>query len=227
MRYMELHDRQSLLRQLSGANGVAARDGRQAAESLGEVTCRSGCANCCYSKIITDVTDGIGIYLYLRSEGRWTPEFRQRLVEADRGMTEHTHLTWAQKRVPCPFLDEKSPGEGVCSVYPVRPLGCSMTFSVGGDPKKCAELGEVEGGQIQIMIRSPSMMNLMMKKMMLGARLGEAYTLNTLPGAVLIGEAIVEGMLLPDDVYGVPYDMSMTEPPGHTAQAFDSVAKVR
>jgi Fe-S-cluster containining protein len=221
---MELHTRVSLLRKVVGSTGVLARDSRASVESdMGEVTCKPGCANCCYPKILVDTKEGILMYLQLRADGRWNPELRAKLVEADAEMTNHTHYTWALKRKPCPLLDEMAPGRGLCTVHPVRPLGCALTFSVGGDPSRCAEVGYVPGGQIQVVYHGPSMQSYLFDSLALRTILGGLYGYSTLPGAVLRGEAIVEGQLMPE-VKFLPHDDADGPP---VAQIFDSTAEVR
>jgi Fe-S-cluster containining protein len=195
-----------LLRKLKQLTADLAYESRIEATKVGKLTCKPGCAFCCYPKILTAAWDGLTIYLYLKATGRWTPEFRERLVAADIMMTKFTHDSWLGQKVPCVFLDQEVSGpmgEGMCSIYEVRPVGCLSTFSVTPDPRDCAR---VDGHNV-ICVMQPSRPE--------GVKANLAYAtlykeimaeyiqypkIATMPGAVLIGEAIAEKLPLPDSV---------------------------
>ncbi len=169
--------------------------GRRAIErEHGEVTCKPGCAYCCYAKIIVHVADGIIIYLALRPQ--WTPTLERKLIDADRALTAASHAEWLGKRRPCVFLREERFGKGTCSIYPQRPIACAITFSVNPDPSCCA----IPGGRDLATVKSDR----------IGKVFGQLHAdvavsfkqthswMFTMPGAVLYGRALVEELPLPD-----------------------------
>ncbi len=158
-----------------------------------EPICRSGCAWCCYAKIVMDAGHGAMIALWLELEGQWTPALVERLRAADAAMAPVDHAAWLGSKVPCAFLKPGVvPGQGHCSVYPVRPLCCSGTLSRALDPRECAEVGgkalammDIDGDEplLRYMIEYPEALLL---------HAGETQTrLMTLPGAVLYGHALL------------------------------------
>lgn len=199
----------------------------RASEKGRTVTCEKGCAHCCHQKILVSAADGLAIYVLLRDTGRWTPEMVERLVKADREMTERDHETWFDEKRPCPFLDAETgekAGRGLCTVYGARPIACASTFSWGGDPNYCAvsdgDGKEDERGQSQIVSVSKAMIEYLTTHECLrawvedtvdvdaGADAGadvmfsgimmENVMLMTLPGAVLWAAASVRNEARPD-----------------------------
>lgn len=177
-----------LLRRIrAGTFDVATQSREVAAEQAGSpISCASGCAYCCYQKMTVDIAQGLAIYLYLRPT--WTPELEQRLIDADREQTRHRHVTWFEMRRPCVFLEEESFGRGTCAVYPVRPVACAATVSVG-PPTDCSTVD----GQAQLGVMGPAAMAL--GKLHLEISMGQRDDYcRTLPGAVLAARATVEGL---------------------------------
>ncbi len=159
--------------------------------------CRSGCSWCCYAKIVMDAGHGAMIALYLVQEGLWTAALEARLAAADTAMFRIDHGAWLRSLTPCVFLDAKEPGKGTCSVYPVRPIGCSGTLSSALDPRDCA----VDGGRVLAQLDpSPGLLLHMIElpEAVLNAAGETSTALMTLPGAVLYGHALVTGGPRPD-----------------------------
>jgi hypothetical protein len=154
-------------------------------------TCKNGCAYCCYPKIVINVYAGAMIFLHLRSEGRWTPAMKAKLIVADAVMTPIPHDDYLAKRIPCVFLKEDSYGHGSCSVHPARPFECATTFSDVADPSLCG----VPGGQsLQLVQVDPDIIR---EQILFGFdelldAMGEQTTHRlTLPGAVLYAGALL------------------------------------
>lgn len=171
---------------------VAAGVKSKIAARVGPVTCRPECSYCCYQKILTSPYMGIFIYLYLKREGKWTPELRAKLVQADIDMTARTHKGWLMGRRPCPFLDEKSFGRGVCTVYPVRPEACAVTHSVSGDGALCA----VPGGNNLVSVVDSDAVEPFLIPVMAVQRFCKPVVV-TLPASVLLAEAAIEKKPVP------------------------------
>jgi len=177
-----------LLRKLRVFTSDAAKEVQEFAEEVGPLSCRRGCDNCCRQKVIMTTSEGLGVYLYLRDEGRWSGELEARLAEEDAYATRTSHDEWWREKRACPFLKD-----GECGVYPVRPLGCISTFSTN-DPKFCGAT-EVEPGQGQMQIHAPEAPAMWT----LGSFLtsldngipGSGYM--TLAGAVLAGARLATG----------------------------------
>lgn len=161
------------------------------------VTCRAGCAYCCYQKVLVDAGQGAIIYLYLRQQGRWTPALMEALAAADKAMAPVSHHDWLATRTPCVFLKEERFGEGRCTVYPVRPIGCAATVSTAGDPPMCAVPG-AKGFQALLVFDEPFKVMTDIYSNVMEA-VGETEPMiMTLPAAVLYGHAMVEGLPRPD-----------------------------
>ena len=79
------------------------------------VTCVPGCAHCCYQKLLVTASDGMTIYAHLRQTGRWNQAMIDKLVAADKKMTEMDHFMYFILKTPCPFLVEEKLGWGQCS----------------------------------------------------------------------------------------------------------------
>lgn len=184
-------------------------------------TCKKGCGYCCYQKVVMSAAEGVLIYLFLRDS--WTPALEARLVAADREMTNHTHATWLAARRPCVFLKEDGYGHGACEVYTVRPYACATLYSVTPDPAACG----VVGGRATLMMGNDlaqAWFGDLYSQLL--ATLGETqvhYT--TLPGAVLEGRALVEG-LPPPSIHRLDQAVALAaENP--VAEIFDAIAQVR
>ena len=159
-------------------------------ERLGAVTCKKGCAFCCLAKILIDPGQGALLYLLLREDGKWTPALEARLLAADREMTARTHAQWMAEQRPCVFLRGNA-----CQVYGARPLACATTFSVEPDPAACG----VPGGRNLVHLHSDEMSLLfaLMYRSILDAANVPGGLVMTLPGAVLFGRALIEGLPRP------------------------------
>lgn len=91
------------------------------------------CTNpaCCNQKIFVELFEGLHVAARLERDGRFTPEFRERLQAAADAMTG-TRDEYFRRNIPCVFLED-----GRCSVYEARPVACRGYF-VTTPPENCA-----------------------------------------------------------------------------------------
>lgn len=157
--------------------------------SLGPVVCKSGCTHCCEPKIIITTGEGIIIAAYLAQTKTWAG-MAEKLVEADRLMTEEDHDLYYERRKPCLFLED-----GRCSIYPVRPFACIATHSINPD---CSRAGG-DGADLVYTAR-PNPPFIALIDLYEAVELyftGKPMTLHTLPGAVLMGGHYIAGKSTP------------------------------
>lgn len=105
----------------------------QAREDKTPISCRVGCASCCYHPVHVTILEGILVYRHLVSKGRWTPSFKAKIEEHANSTRDLSYEIWLLSLIPCPLLDE---GTKKCTVYSDRPMQCRATYSLG-DPQLC------------------------------------------------------------------------------------------
>ncbi len=98
-----------------------------------QLSCRKGCANCCYHPVLLSLIEGMHLFRWLTSRGRWTPSFRTRCVEASRATFGQALEIWLLSMPPCVLLDE---AKGLCTAHEARPMACRTVFSLTG-PEAC------------------------------------------------------------------------------------------
>jgi len=96
------------------------------------ISCRTGCANCCHHPFLVTVLEGLLLYRFLASHGKWTPSLRKQVHEARDKTLGLAFEVWLLSNIPCPLLDTRMK----CTAYEARPVHCRTTFSVG-DPELC------------------------------------------------------------------------------------------
>lgn len=201
-----------LLRKIRRTKYKAALDLAEEAErERGPLTCGRGCAECCRQKVLLTESEALGIFLYLRLEGRWTANERARLALADEDMRLTSHKDWFIARKPCPFLG----AHDECTIHPVRPLACMATFSSAGDPKLCAETDPEKHGTYVVGGEGPASKDL---SSLLGSLPNVAF--RTIAGAVLVAGAMVEGRE-PPKVAELP--VLPPRAPDEVIEAFDAL----
>jgi Fe-S-cluster containining protein len=93
---------------------IAANPPRQ------EVACRMGCAHCCHLYVSATAPELLAIAEHV---SKWPQERRDALTGRLRTASQLTRGLSPTERVrlshPCPMLED-----GLCGIYPVRPLGC-------------------------------------------------------------------------------------------------------
>lgn len=101
------------------------------AEGGPSITCRKGCNNCCHHPTTVTIAEGLLIYRWLTSHGRWSPSMRKLAQETSDALLGLSYAVWLLSAQPCMFLDK----DGACSIYPVRPMQCRTTFSIDVEEK--------------------------------------------------------------------------------------------
>lgn len=213
--YVARRELAQLERQLrAAAKETATKAGKR-------ISCRPGCARCCHAKIILHPMDAMIVYLFLREEGRWTPEWiwTDILEAAETRYAALSHSEFMGGHVPCVFLDSSSPGRGECTIYPARPLACRATFSFE-DPERCWDAMATTAFQLAVRDMSSALAECYR---ILTMKAGTTDIM-TLPGAVLYAAAVFEKRPLPDVVRMPP---GGDVPGEHLAARFDRVTRRR
>jgi Fe-S-cluster containining protein len=91
------------------------------------LTCKPGCAACCYHPVLITVLEGIPLYRSLVAHGHWTPSFKQKLTKTSDMTSSITTAVWLLSRIACPLLDAKAR----CMAYAARPFACRVTVATG------------------------------------------------------------------------------------------------
>jgi Fe-S-cluster containining protein len=97
------------------------------------ISCKSGCAHCCYYPVVISPLEGLLAYRWLTSHGRWTPKQRVVLEEHAKATTGLDPTVWFLSNIACPLLEEKT---RKCVAYEVRPLVCRLVMT-RGIPEHC------------------------------------------------------------------------------------------
>lgn len=157
------------------------------------VTCRKGCAHCCYHPLYISVLEGVSLYLHLRSKGLWSFTLRRRLEEHSKQTIGLAPAVWMLAEIPCPLLTE----EQTCSAYEERPFLCRTSFSVG-DPFLCrpAEFSE----QTPMLYRHDRLAEYYSLEKKLLKEMNMPHARVPLSLAITLGEKLAEGKIEPGDV---------------------------
>jgi Fe-S-cluster containining protein len=100
-------------------------------EAKTAIMCRAGCAHCCYYPNYISVLEAVPIYRHLTQRGEWAPSFKKDLKKHGDTTLALAPEIWLLSLTPCPLLRKDR-----CMAYPVRPLTCRATYSMG-DPLRC------------------------------------------------------------------------------------------
>ncbi|GAA5335605.1 MULTISPECIES: YkgJ family cysteine cluster protein [Thermus] len=98
-------------------------------------SCRAGCFACCFGLVTLSRLEGEALLPHLTEaqKNRVLREGKRRLALLAQGKDEEDFPSrFFRSRTPCPFLEE-----GLCGVYPHRPLACRGLLTAG-DPALCA-----------------------------------------------------------------------------------------
>jgi Fe-S-cluster containining protein len=152
------------------------------------ITCKKGCAYCCHYPFLITIIEGLLLYRWLTSRGRWTPSLRKNL-KANRAKTLGLALEiWLLSNIPCPLLEE----EDLCIAYEARPLHCRATYSTG-DPKLCHPHALGEGAMLvpssEIIVEYNSQLQAKL------ARLEMIRALMPLSEALILAESLENGAI--------------------------------
>jgi len=114
-------------------------------EGLPALACHKGCATCCTLRVTATAPEILMIARYIRWASaalkRAEVDLEQRIADADRetrGLSEERRVALRRR---CPFI-----ANGVCVIYPVRPLACRGHASY--DKRACAEAAAGRAGSI-------------------------------------------------------------------------------
>lgn len=106
------------------------------AEGQPYIACHKGCATCCTIRVIATAPEVLMLARYIRANEAALKaagiDLRQRLNDTDRatrGLGESQRVALRRR---CPFIDN-----GVCVIYPARPLACRGHASY--DKRACVE----------------------------------------------------------------------------------------
>lgn len=97
------------------------------------ITCRPGCAYCCYHPIMISILEAVPLYNHLQKRGMWTDALRKRLKETSDLQYGASFETWLYANIPCPLLDTTTKK---CTAYAARPLIC-RAYLATSDPENC------------------------------------------------------------------------------------------
>jgi hypothetical protein len=98
-------------------------------------SCRAGCFACCFGLVTLSRLEGLALLPHLTplQKARLLEEGPRRLALLKEGKDDpHFPSRFFQSRTPSPLLEE-----GLCGVYPQRPLACRGLLTEG-DPRLCA-----------------------------------------------------------------------------------------
>lgn len=100
--------------------------------SGGAITCTPGCAWCCYHPVSISIFEGISLYRWLSSNGKWTSKLKGELKKTSEAQFGITPEVWRKALIPCSLLGS----DNKCTVYAARPLICRAYYAVS-DPHYC------------------------------------------------------------------------------------------
>lgn len=100
--------------------------------SGGTITCTPGCAWCCYHPVSISVFEGILLYRWLNTHGKWTSKLKENLKRAADTQFGLTSEVWLKSLIPCVLLGS----DNKCTAYSARPLICQAYYAVS-DPHYC------------------------------------------------------------------------------------------
>jgi len=111
-----------------------------------KISCKPGCASCCYLLTLITLPEGVAIAEHFLSDVQMRnkiPElmrsFFQQIQHIEAGGVKAIRDSYFRKKVPCTFLDTAT---NRCTVYSVRPGACRY-HAVVSDPEGCSP--EVRG----------------------------------------------------------------------------------
>lgn len=120
-------------------------------EGLPPLACHKGCSTCCTLRVTATAPEILLIARYVRWASdalkRAEVDLEQRLADADRvtrGLSEEQRVALRRR---CPFI-----ANGVCVIYPVRPLACRGHASY--DKRACVEAAAGRAGDIPFSART-------------------------------------------------------------------------
>jgi Fe-S-cluster containining protein len=124
---------------------------KKATEGM-SISCKSGCAGCCYLLALVSLPEAVAIAEHFLSDtGRrqlvplLMRSFFEQAQAIPPGPFKTIRESYFAKKVPCTFLDTESK---LCTIYSVRPSACRYHFVVS-DPALCQpEAGNQEVARV-------------------------------------------------------------------------------
>lgn len=89
------------------------------------VSCKAGCAHCCYQLVAAGISEALYIASMIAERDDWRDWAKRLFDEAQvlRGCTDM--VEWFERHRPCVFLE---PASGLCQIYERRPAACRYHF---------------------------------------------------------------------------------------------------
>lgn len=108
-----------------------------------KVSCKPGCASCCYLLTLATLPEAVAVAEYILSNverRKLVPElskrFWQQAEAIERGGLRQIRLNYLKKKVPCGLLNTEN---NICMAYEARPGACRYHFVVS-PPENCADV---------------------------------------------------------------------------------------
>lgn len=157
-----------------------------AADGKLRLSCRVGCANCCYHPVMITAIEGALLYRHIAERGRWTPSFQQRVREHATKTRDLPMAVWFLSAIPCPLLDDKTKK---CTAYEGRPFACRATYAFG-DPDDCHPHRIEKAGLVN---RKEVTSQYHTEQTKIASKHGLQMVVMPLSAALLLGEKIING----------------------------------
>jgi Fe-S-cluster containining protein len=149
------------------------------------VTCRKGCAHCCYHPVLISVFEGLLLFRNLKANRLWTSTLRKQLQESSNKTIGLDYRVWLMSALPCPLLRDNE-----CIAYEARPLRCRLMSSID-DPVRCHP--HSFSGTVEILPFAPVLRTFQSLERQLMHHLSMPYIHLPLGQAVLMGAKIDQG----------------------------------
>lgn len=193
------------------------------AQGQPDIACHKGCATCCTIRVVATAPEVLMAARYIRHTApafaKQHIDLRQRLVEADAATRRLSERERVVLRHRCPFISQ-----GVCVIYPVRPLACRGHAS--HDKKACVDtaasrLDSIPFSMPHMMVRS-LVQNAMQSAMRDCGLTWAVYELNHALAIALSDECSEGDWLAGGDIFA---DARITDiDPEEMAGVFDSIS---
>lgn len=173
------------------------------AEGQPAIACHKGCATCCTIRVVATAPELFMVARYIRAteaaQKKSGIDLRLRLAKADDATRGKGEKRRVELRRRCPFIEQ-----GICVVYPVRPLACRGHASY--DKRACAEAaaGRLDGIPLSMphrMVRS-LVQNAMQSALRDAGYVWVTYEQNHALSIALADEKCEEAWKAGSDVFG-------------------------
>lgn len=193
------------------------------AQGQPDIACHKGCATCCTIRVVATAPEVLMAARYIRHTkpafAKQHIDLLQRLNEADTATRNLAELERVALRRRCPFISQ-----GVCVIYPVRPLACRGHAS--HDKKACVDaaasrLDSIPFSMPHMMVRS-LVQNAMQSALRNSGLAWAVYELNHALVIALSDECSESDWVAGSDVFA---DARIADiDPNEMASVFDSIS---